>query len=233
MKEKTKVVETVFKKCPVCKKGKVEFITKKKMLIFNEQETICNNCNAKFKYEGKDHNDEDLYSLDLSKSNAKSNYNNQTLLRSEWERGLSDLDYCIKTNTLPNLTIENLGIILEEKEQQHLQIEAGLMEEKSIRVSGGGAVRVARGVYLGGSQSQSYGELRNLDHGALLLTNKRLIFNGDLRNSEYKLNKILSVEEFKDAVEIGASNRKKLQVFVVKEPHKLATYIKMAIKKYK
>ncbi len=233
MKEKIKVIEIVFKKCPVCKKGTVEFITKKEMFIFNKQEIRCNKCNAKFQYEGKDNNDEDLYSLDLLESKEKNKYEDQTLLKSEWEKGISELDYCIKSNTLINLHIEDLNIILETGEQPHHQIRARFLEERAVRVSGGGAVRVVRGVYLSGSKSESHGELRTLDNGVLLLTNKRLIFNGDLRSTEYKLNKVISVEEYKDAVEIGVSNKQKVQIFVVDDPHKLTIYLRMAVKKAK
>ena len=56
-----------------------------------------------------------------------------------------------------------------------------------------------------------------------------MVFNGDLKHFEYPLNKITSVEEWKDAVEIASINRQKCQVYVVDEPHKWAVYIKIAI----
>lgn len=236
MEEKNvKVLEKVFEKCPVCKKGKVEFVEWKTMIILKHQDTRCNNCNAKFKYEGKVQ-EQDTYSLDLSESKEKNNYNNQTLKRSEWERGSSDIDSIIehvtKTNKLPERSIEGVNIILQEGEKLHFNCFTSLLEERSVRVSYGGAVRVVKGVYVGGSQGQSHGELKKVDSGYLTLTNKRLIFNGELRNIEFKLNKIVSVEEFSDAIEIGASNRNKIATFIINEPKMRTIFIRIAVKNY-
>ena len=234
--KKYSIEKEIFSKCPICKKGRVNLLATKgfrNFILGKDEIIICNNCCAIFNDEGKDHNDEELFSLNLSESKEKNKYNEQTLLRSEWEKGISELDYCVKTNTLINLNIEDLNVILEPKEITHHQTEAQFLEERAVRQNYGGAVRVMKGVYVGGSRGESYGELRVLDEGALLLTSKRLLFNGDLRSCEYRLNKIISVEEYKEAVEIGLSNKKKVQVFAVDDAHKLATYIRMAIKKTK
>lgn len=219
--------EIVFKKCPICKKGKVEKLVPKGFLSFvKSSKIICNICLAQFSEEGE-YQEEPTYKLDLSKSGEKSKYRGERLKKSEWKRGISDLDMCIKTNSPPKANIASLKMILKPGEQTHWYSSARLMEERAIRCSQGFAM--GRGIYVGGSQSESHGELRIIDKGNLLLTNQRLIFNGELKNIEYKLNKISSIEEHKNAIEIGASNRQKIQLYLVEEPHKWATFAKIAV----
>ena len=106
------------------------------------------------------------------------------------------------------------------------------MEERAVRHTYGGAVRVTKGVYVGGKRGESHGEMREIDVGGLLLTNKRLVFKGTMRNYAHKLDKVISVEEYKDAISIGVSNRKKAQFFLVDEPHKWTVFTRIAIGKY-
>jgi len=227
------VGDVIFKKCPICKKGKVNEVTEKKFFGLSSTEyNECEKCNAIF-YEEDEWLGNRVFTLDLSDSNQKSKYDEESLTEREWNNGISDFDYCTKNNTLIKLNTKGLGIILNPNEISHHYDNSRLIEERAIRRSYGGAVRVAKGVYIGGSQGESHGELRELDSGGLLLTNQRLIFNGQLRNVEYKLDKIVSVEEHEDSIEIGASNRKKVQLFVVDDPEKWATYIKIAIQNFK
>ena len=223
--------EIVFDKCPICKKGKIQKIKQKQLFgLFSSEDILCNECDAKFEEEGK--RNQIKFRLNLSNTNQKSKYDGEALTKIEWERGTSDLDLCIKNKRPPKANIEGLHIILLPNEETHWYSDAKLMEEKSIRQSLGGAVRVMKGVYVGSSRSESHGELRTIDKGGLLLTSMRLIFNGDFRSTEFKLNKIISVQEYSDAVEIG-SNRQRVQIFVVDEPKKWATYIKLAIQNYR
>jgi len=227
-----KVEEVIFEKCPICGTGKVQKLKSTGFLSFAKSDKIiCAKCNAKFIEKGE-REGERVFKLDISESNQENQYDGEALKVSEWERGISDLDFCIQTNTLPKADGMGLKIILKPGEEAHWHSPTQLMEERAIRHTYGGAVRVMKGVYIGGRKGESHGELRTIDTGSLLLTNKRLIFNGGFRNSEYKLDKVVSVEEYKDAIEIGASNRKKVQIFVVDEPHKWATYIRIAVQNY-
>ena len=228
-KSKYEVEEVVFSKCPICKKGKVEKLMPKGFFSFAKStKIICNDCSAQFSDEGE-YQEESVYKLDLSESKEKNKYDGEALKKSEWERGISDLDLCVKTNSLPKANVVGLKIILKPGEQSHWYSSSRLMEERAIRRSHGGAVRIMKGVYVGGSQSESHGELRAIDNGSLLLTNQRLIFNGGFKNIEYQLSKIVSIEEYKDAVEIGSSNRQKVQLYVVEEPHKWAIFVRIAV----
>lgn len=222
----------IFDKCPVCERGEVGLIDDTSKFLFIKwvgQKMKCNFCNAIFK-EDDEKEGEKTYQLDLSKSKEKNRYEGEILKLSEWKRGLSDLDFSIKSNQLPNLKVDNLKIILERGEKSHCYSDAEMMEERAVRVSHGGGVRVMSGVYLGSSTSESHGELKKVDNGNLLLTNKKVMFNGNFKHLEYKLEKITSLEEHEDSFEIGVSNRQKLQTFVVDEPKKWVTYIKIAIK---
>jgi len=228
MAEKAQTLEVIFDKCPVCKKGKVSHISTKKFFgLMDSAQIKCDHCNAIFiEQDGKE--DQRVFELDLSESKAESNYNGQALKMSEWKRGLSDLDFCIKNNSLPNLTVMGLKVVLEEGERTHWYSSAVMMEERAVRNYQSYRVK---GYSFG--NSESHGELRRIDKGNLLLTNKRIIFNGDFKHLEYKLDKVMALEEFKDSFEIGVSNRQKLQTFLVDEPHKWVVYTKIALSKIK
>ena len=228
-KLKYEVEEVVFSKCPICKKGKVEKLNPKGFFGFAKStKIICDKCSAQFSEKGE-YQEEPTYSLDLSESEQKSNYDGETLKKSEWERGISDLDLCVKNNTPPVANVVGLNIILQQGEKAHWYSSTRLMEERAIRHTYGGAVRVMKGVYVGGRRGESHGEMRQIDAGNLLLTNKRLIFKGGMRSFEHKLDKVVSVEEYKDSIGIGVSNRQKAQYFIVNEPHKWAVFTRMAV----
>jgi len=228
-KSKYEVEKIVFKKCPICKKGKIEKLKPKGFLSFAKSIIIiCDSCNAKLTEQGN-YQEEETYRLDLSESHQKNQYDSKTLKKSEWERGISDLDLCIKNNSPPTADVVGLNIILQQGEKAHWYSATRLMEERAVRHTYGGAVRVMKGVYVGGRRGESHGEMREIDAGSLLLTNKRLIFKGGMRSFEHKLNKIVSVEEYKDSMGIGVSNRQKAQYFIVDEPHKWAVFTKIAV----
>jgi tetratricopeptide (TPR) repeat protein len=221
--------EIVFKKCPVCKKDKVKRVDPSGFLSFaKSSKIVCDKCNAKFTEQGE-YQEEETYKLDLSESEQESKYDGETLKKSEWERGTSDLDLCVKSNSLPAADVIGLNIILQKGETAHWYSPAKLMEERAVRHTYGGAVRVMKGVYVGGRRGESHGEMREIDSGNLLLTNKRLIFKGGMRSFEHKLDKVVSVEEYNDSMGIGVSNRQKSQYFVVDEPHKWAVFTRMAV----
>jgi len=77
--------------------------------------------------------------------------------------------------------------------------------------------------------SESHGELREIDNGELILTNQRLVFKGYKRTIEYKLPKIITVEKYQNAVNIGATNRSKSQFYLLDDPYTCSEYIKLAI----
>jgi hypothetical protein len=224
MAEKIEVVEVIFDKCPICKKGKVNNTNTKKFFgLVDSNQIKCDCCNAIFSEEDSKEG-ERVFELDLSESKEKNEYNGQALKVGEWKRGLSDLDFCIKNNKLPNLSVVGLKTVLGEGEKAYWYSSAVMMEERAVRNYNSYHMKG----YSFGS-AESHGALRRIDKGSLLLTNKRVAFNGDFKHMEYPLSKLSSLEEFKDAVEIGVSSRQKLQTYLVDEPKKWAVYIKIAI----
>jgi len=108
-------------------------------------------------------------------------------------------------------------LLLKKDETAYLSDTVTLLEMGKYTVSnrGGGAVRIAKGVYLGGTsgRSRSYDELRKKDNGELILTNKRLIFDGNASTREMSLEKILSVTNHFDGIEIACEGKVKSLIF--------------------
>ncbi len=124
------------------------------------------------------------------------------------------------------------SVILKKNEEMHLSNSAMLLEDrkKSKYHRGNRGVRLAKGVYVGGTSgySESYSVIEPVDSGELTLTNQRLIFNGGKYNRVFTLKKISSLERYKDAIEVGIENRSKVQIFKVNDPEKWDIFISAA-----
>lgn len=226
------IQSTILNTCPVCKSGKVNKYKPKGVIGFLKTIIIaCEHCNAKLST-GNDREGEITLKLDLSKSDRQHKYDGQLLKKSEWEKGISDLDEVIQNNELPDYNIRGLSIILNPNEKTHYYTYAKMFEERAVRNYGGASLRLMKGVYIRQGQAESHGELREIDNGGLLLTNQRVIFDGSSRKIEYHIPKIIAIQEYKDGVQLAVSNRKKSQIYIVEEPHKLATYLYMATQIY-
>jgi hypothetical protein len=218
------VLETIFDRCPVCQTGRVQNIKPTGLFGFAKSNKIaCEHCHAIFIEQGMKEGDK-AFKLDLSESTKQNKYNGKTLKKCEWIRGMTDVEICIQDNELPDCTILGLKLVLLENEKTHYYAKTKLCEERAIRQYIGSG-----GKYLRGGVSESHGEIREIDGGELILTNQRLIFKGDKRTIEYKLPNIITVENYQDAVSIGASNKNKSQFYMVDEPYTYAEYIKLAI----
>ncbi|MCK9335643.1 MAG: hypothetical protein M0Q99_10065 [Candidatus Cloacimonetes bacterium] len=86
---------------------------------------------------------------------------------------------------------------------------------KSVSTRGGGAIRVAKGIYLGGSQgtSRSVPEMRMIDQGNIFFTNQRILFIGENAVKEYPLKRIISISTAKDGFWIASEGKQKRQFF--------------------
>ena len=114
------------------------------------------------------------------------------------------------------------SILLNKDEDAYLQEESTLHETKAIRYHqrSGMGFRIMKGVYVGGGggTSENKEEWRIIDDGTLILTNKRLIFDGSKEDRVIPLSKIISVKHRADAVEISSTNRKKTMLLKVNNP---------------
>lgn len=124
----------------------------------------------------------------------------------------------------------NSPIILKKGEEIFLLLNnISLLEPRAVRTTvggyGGPTFRVAKGVSfrLGGvsARSESHEELRNIDKGTLVLTNKRLIFIGSKRTTNIALNKIIALEPYKDGVASQRENKQKTEYFIGTDTNKI------------
>jgi hypothetical protein len=118
----------------------------------------------------------------------------------------------------------DVPIILRENESGILHENSTLFETRAYRVTGGGGTRVG-GIYVGGAVSESHQRLREIDHGALILTTQRLVFDGGRENRAANLKDILSVSQWADAIEVSHSRRQKSMILTVNNPIIWATLI--------
>lgn len=112
---------------------------------------------------------------------------------------------------------QNVDIMLADGEIGYLQVQTVLCEPRSVRTSThtGGAVRVAKGVTIGRAYSTSnvYDEWRQLCSGTLIVTNKRIIFDGDMHDRTVNLKDVLSVKNSLTQVALSTSTRQKTMLF--------------------
>jgi DNA-directed RNA polymerase subunit RPC12/RpoP len=108
-------------------------------------------------------------------------------------------------------------LVLAAEEVALLHEATTLIEARATRVYAGAGTRVF-GVYVGGGQSSSVQNLKELDSGTLTLTTKRLIFTGSMESRVTNLKDLVSVENFVDAIEISTARKAKRQVYRVRNP---------------
>src|SRR5215510_1532346 len=122
--------------------------------------------------------------------------------------------------------ITQVDVVLKEGEVGVLQAPSVLLETRAYRIYGGAGTRVGR-IYLSGGASESHQRLREIDSGILVLTNKRLIFDGGHENRSIRLQDVISANAWSDAVEISSSRRQKSQIHTVQNPILWAEMIQM------
>ena len=52
-------------------------------------------------------------------------------------------------------------------------------------------------------QRETKDQLTKIDSGTAIFTDQRVIFNGEYKNINFKLNKILDIKEYNNGIEIG------------------------------
>lgn len=121
---------------------------------------------------------------------------------------------------LENLALPAIqpDIAIQKSEVLHFRVSnVNWYEMRSVRqrVSYSGystSFRIAKGFYLrsGSYKPQSYSvdTMKLIDSGTLYLTNKRIIFTGNKKNSNIRIDKILNFTPYTDGVEIGKETGK-------------------------
>lgn len=127
-------------------------------------------------------------------------------------------EYFNLVNQEKRIPIIDTYLLLKDGESAYLQENVRLLETRKVTISnrGGGAVRIAKGVYIGGTsgKSRSHDELREIDSGHLILTNKRIIFDGQTNTRDFKLDKIISISESYDGIEMAIEGKNKSLIFL-------------------
>lgn len=120
----------------------------------------------------------------------------------------------LKGQVLPPI---ETAIVLKDGECAFFQEPSVLYESRSYRVFGGGGTRVA-GVYIGGGASEAHERLRQIDSGTLILTNQRLVFDGQTQSRAVNVKDVISATPWSDAIEVSSSRRQKSQIYTVGNP---------------
>jgi hypothetical protein len=122
------------------------------------------------------------------------------------------------------------SILLQSDEIPLLEEASALAEARAVRVYGGGGTRV-QGVYIGGGESTSFDELKDIDSGTLTFTTQRLVFTGQLQQRVTAIRDVVSALPYGgDAIIINSQRRAKAQVYTVRNPILWASAIQCIIK---
>lgn len=122
-----------------------------------------------------------------------------------------------KVNREGGISSRKVNITLSKGESCYQSFAATLYEPRAVRVSrhGGYGVRATRriGIFEGESRSESHDEWRAVCSGMLYITDKRIVFAGDMQNREIKLSELLSVDADSRSLVVRSSKRQKAMCF--------------------
>jgi hypothetical protein len=113
------------------------------------------------------------------------------------------------------LTMVEVNMVLDEGEFAILKEPSRLLEDTRIRE-----------MHIGVGASESYRRLRKIGDGLLVLTNRRLVFDGGSESRTANLADIVSASPWSDAVAVSTSRRQKSEVYRVANPIIWAEMIK-------
>lgn len=122
-----------------------------------------------------------------------------------------------KVNRNGGITRRKVNITLSKGESCYQSFAATLCEPRSVRVSrhSGYGVRATRriGVFEGESRSESHDEWRAISSGTLYITDKRIVFAGDMQSREIKLDELISTSADSRSLIVRSSKRQKAMCF--------------------
>jgi hypothetical protein len=87
----------------------------------------------------------------------------------------------------------------------------------------GHGFRFRVGSYQGHTISRE--QLTKVDQGTVIVTTKRIVYNGSRRSLTIPSNQVLNTVLYRDGVDVRTENRAKREVFQCKNPLLLNTYI--------
>ncbi|MSQ17246.1 MAG: hypothetical protein EXR54_06720 [Dehalococcoidia bacterium] len=125
-------------------------------------------------------------------------------------------------------------ILLKKAEVAHWQSEAEFWEERVthkgyVGGSHGVSIRVAKGVSyrLGGNRGQLVTEkdIIKVDEGKLVVTNKRVVFNGFTNSFSIPFSKLINYVVYEDAIQLDKEGKTKPGYFKLQDPEVVAALI--------
>ena len=144
-----------------------------------------------------------------------------------------DVFHQIQAGTYPAVPC---GIVLKKGELALFTAQVQLAEDKTstnyVGGSSGVSVPIAYGIrfrvgsYHGHPVTRQ--SLNTVDHGTLVVTTQRLVFNGARQSIVIQANKILNTVIYRDGVDVRVENKRKREVFLVANPQLLNTYVLIA-----
>ena len=144
------------------------------------------------------------------------------------EKDTNDFLMGLENGSIPIRYNGQSPVILKKNETISLIMEnIQLQEPRAVRQThaayGGPTIRVAKGVSfrMGGAsaRSESHDEIKVIDQGKFVLTNKRLIFMGTKRTVNIDLKKIVAIVPYKDGIESQRENKQKPEYFTGTDKH--------------
>ena len=125
-----------------------------------------------------------------------------------------------------SLPVVPTNLMLDSGEVAFFSETTPLLETRAVRQSRSGhvGVRVAKGVYAGSSQGTSFStqEWTQIDEGQLVVTNRRIVFQGGTTNRTFKFSRVLSIDydlsDAKGIVLIAVEGRQKNMAFQAPNP---------------
>lgn len=143
------------------------------------------------------------------------NLDDEEIIASKRELARLRLINEVQSGNLPTIDVSNL--VLQKGETPHWTEEANLLEERVVRRryqggSRGVNIRIVKGLSfrVGAHRGQVVSDTAMLpvSDGQLVLTNKRVIYRGTKKSFNFKLDKILDLEFFKDGIKITEGSGK-------------------------
>ncbi|MDC3033746.1 hypothetical protein OA181_03590 [Acidimicrobiaceae bacterium] len=140
------------------------------------------------------------------KNDEISSSKNKIKAAEDFVNSIDELLYSIDAESTTK-TIRDSGKVYLNQES------VDLYEPRARRVSGHTGVRVAKGVYIGGSSAKSHQEQTLLSTGNLTLNVDELIYSSALETRTIKVVNIVETELFSDGIRISIKNRQKPVLF--------------------
>jgi hypothetical protein len=139
-------------------------------------------------------------------------------------------------NVKQNLTLPVVptDIMLKPGEKAFYSSPSALYETRAVREyhAAHTGVRVAKGVYVGGTSGRSLStqQWARIDIGCLTITNKRLVFVGTKEERAFSLDKVISVDPNLTAIVVSVEGRQKAMAFEAGNSLIVMTIIRIASK---